>query len=94
MVNHSNEIFIIRFESGRWKPYPIEVPLSGRGEIVRADEKMSIAAMGGAIRLFWMEGQDGMMLTIDTSEAEQEYIPQSKKITTPFQGSHAVNGAA
>lgn len=84
MVNHSNKVFILRFEYGRWNSYQIKVPMDGRGEIVRADEKMSIAAMDGAVRLFWMDGQDGMMLTIDTSEAQQGYTPQSKKITTPF----------
>ena len=85
MVNHSNEVFILRFEHGRWKPYPIKTQMeSGRGEIVRADEKMSIAAMDGAIRFFWMHGQDGGMLTIDTSEAEQKHQSPLKKITTPF----------
>ena len=85
MVNHSNKVFILRFEYGRWKSYQIKVQMeSGRGEIVRADEKMSIAAMDGAIRLFWMHGQDGAMLTIDIREAEQGYKFQPKKITTPF----------
>ncbi len=85
MVNHSNKVFILRFESGYWRSSQINVKMeSGRGEIVRADEKMSIAAMDGIVRLFWMHGQDGQMLDIDTSEAEQGHQSKPKKITTPF----------
>ncbi|KAL9032987.1 MAG: hypothetical protein Q9214_007724 [Letrouitia sp. 1 TL-2023] len=92
MVNHSNKLFILRFEYDRWKSYPIKVQMeSGRGEIVGADEKMSITAMDDAIRLFWIHGQDGRMLTIDTSGAEQFRL---KKISTPFLRPHAVNEAA
>ena len=84
MVNHSNEVFILRFESGHWKSSLINERMrSSRGEIVKADEKMSIAAMDGAIRLFWMHGQDGQMLHIDTSGAKHEYQFEPK-ITTPF----------
>ena len=85
MVNHSNKIFILRYENSHWKPYPVQIRLeSRRGEINKVDEKMSIAAMDGAIRLFWMHGQDGEMLTIDTRQAEQGYPFQLRKITTPF----------
>ena len=85
MVNHSNNIFILRFESGNWKTSPFRVHMdSGRGEIVGVDEKMSIAAMDGAVRLFWMQGQEGRMLSFDISEAEQGHQYQPKSITTPF----------
>ena len=85
MVNHSNKVFILRFESGYWRSSQINVQMeSGRGEIVSAHEKMSIAAMDGTIRLFWMHGQDGQMLNIDTSGAEQGHQFKPKKITTPF----------
>ena len=86
MVNHSNKVFILRFENGRWKSYPVRVQLEpGHGEIVRADEKMSIAAMdGGTVRLFWIHGRDGGMLTIDTNEIDEGHVFQSTRITTPF----------
>ena len=86
MVNHSNKVFILRFENGRWKSHPVKVQLEhGHGEIVRADEKMSIAAMdGGAVRLFWIHGRDGGMLTIDTNKIDEGHLFQSTKITTPF----------
>ena len=86
MVNHSNKVFVLRFENGRWKPYPIRVQLeNGHGEIVRADEKMSIAAMdGGTVRLFWIHEQDGGMLTIDTNEIDKGHLFQFERVTTPF----------
>ncbi len=84
MVNHSNKVFILRFEFGHWKSSPINVQMeSGRGEIVRADERMSIAAMDGTVRLFWMHGQDGQMLDID-SEPKKERQFRPKRIPTPF----------
>ena len=85
MVNHSNKVFILRSEFGYWRSSQINVHMeSGRGEIVRADEMMSIAAMDGTIRLFWMHGQDGQILNIDTSKAGQGHQYEPKKITTPF----------
>ena len=85
MVNHSNEVFSLKFENSRWKPTRIKVRLEdGHGEIIRADEKMSIAAMGGgAVRLFWIHGQDGGMLTIDTNNIDKVYQFQAKRITIP-----------
>ena len=86
MVNHSNKVFILRFENGRWKSYPVSIQLeNGHGEIVRADEKMSIAAMdGGMVRLFWIHGGDGGMLTIDTNKIHNGHIFRSTRITTPL----------
>ena len=86
MVNHSNKVFILRLKNGHWKPYPIKVQLEkDHGEIVRADEKMSIAAMdGGRVRLFWIHGQDGGMLTIDTNTIDEGNTYQSKSIKLPF----------
>ena len=86
MVNHSNKVFILRFENGRWKSHPVRVQLEqGHGEIVRADEKMSIAAMdGGIVRLFWIHGRDGGMLNIDTNEIDEGHLFLSTKITMPF----------
>ena len=84
MVNHSNKVFVLRFKFGYWKSSLINVQMeSGRGEIVSADERMSIAAMDGTIRLFWIHGQDGQMLDID-SEAEKGRQFRPKRITTPF----------
>ena len=85
MVNHSNEVFILTLESA-WKARAIKVHKeSDRGRIYRADDRMSIAAMGGAIRIFWMQKQDGKMLTIDGLEDWQKPRIQSTKIDqNPF----------
>ena len=85
MVNHSNEVFILRFKNGRWKSHPVKVQLEhGHGEIVRADEKMSIAAMdGGTVRLFWIHKRDGGMLTIDTNRIDEGHVPRATRITMP-----------
>ena len=86
MVNHSNKVFILRSENDRWRSYAVKVQLEhGHGEIVRPDEKMSIAAMdGGTVRLFWIHGGDGGMLTIDTNKVDEGHIFRSTRITTPF----------
>ena len=86
MVNHSNEVFILKFENSGWNSTRIKVRLENdHGEIVRVEEKMSIAAMdGGIVRLFWIHGQDGGMLTIDTNKISQVHPVQSQSITTPF----------
>ena len=74
MVNDSNKVFILRYENSRWKPHPVNVKLdSVRKEVNRADEKMSIAAMDGQIRLFWMQGQEGRLLTIDPSKVDHGF---------------------
>ena len=80
MVNDSNKVFILRYENGRWKPHPVNVKLdSVRKEVNRSDEKMSIAAMDGQIRLFWMQGQEGRLLTIDPSRIDDgfQFEPES-----------------
>ena len=71
MVNDSNKVFILRYENSRWKPHPVNVRLdSVRKDVNRADEKMSIAAMDSQIRLFWMQGQEARLLTIDPSKVD------------------------
>ena len=74
MVNDSNKVFILRYENSRWKPHPVNVKLdSVRKQVNRADEKMSIAAMDGQIRLFWMQGLEGRLLTIDPRKADHGF---------------------
>ena len=74
MVNDSNKVFILRYENSRWKPHPVNVKFdSVRKEVNRSDEKMSIAAMDGQIRLFWMQGQEGRLLTIDPNRVDDGF---------------------
>ena len=86
MVNHSNKIFALKFEHNRWRSQPINVQIDkDRGEIVSADEKISMAAMDcGSIRLFWMHGQEGRMLTIKTNEDHEDRHVYQTNIMTPF----------
>ena len=71
MVNDRNRVFILRYKGGRWNPCQVNVKLdSARKEVARIDEKMSIAAMDGQVRLFWIQEQEGRLLTIDLDGVE------------------------
>ena len=46
---------------------------------------MRIAAMdGGIVKLFWIRGQDGGMLAIDTNKIDKPRLFRKERILAPF----------
>ena len=83
LVNDSNNVFIMRYYNSRWKPEQVKVKLDkGRKGVNRFDEKMSIAATDdGIIRMFWMQGEEGRLLSVDTGQGGPF---KAEKTPTPF----------
>ena len=83
LVNDSNNVFIIRYYGNRWRPESVKVKLDmGRKGVNRFDEKMSIAATDdGTIRMFWIQGEEGRLLSVDTRQGGP-FEPE--KTRTPF----------
>jgi hypothetical protein len=86
LVNDSNNVFILQYSylESRWISQSVPVKLrQGRKGINKFDEKMSIAATNdGTIRTFWMQGQEGRLLSIESGQGgpfEPEMI-----LATPF----------
>lgn len=83
LVNDKNKLFILRPEDSRWMFELIRCKLDEcRLEVKKIDEKLSMAANEtGTIRMFWMEGTEGRLLSIDLKESSSS---KAEKIPTPF----------
>jgi hypothetical protein len=86
LVNDNNNLFILQYSyhESRWMPQSVPVKLGkGRKGVNKFDEKMSISATNdGTIRIFWMQGEEGRLLSIASGREgpfEPETIP-----ATPF----------
>jgi hypothetical protein len=60
----------MRYRDNRWRPESVKVELDKRRKGVnKFDDKMSIAATDdGTIRTFWIQGEEGRLLSIDTGQ--------------------------
>ena len=83
LVSDENKLFVMRYQDNRWKSESKKVNLGkGRKDISRFSEKMSIAASeNGIIRAFWMQGEEGRLLSIDQHGGVS---PEAEKISMPF----------
>ena len=83
LVNDKNKLFILRPEDSRWMFESIRCKLDeSRLEVKKIDEKLSMAANGtGTLRMFWMEGTEGRLLSVDLAKSDSS---KAEKIPTPF----------
>ena len=77
----------MRYEQGTCKVKSVEsinIKLDrGRKKVKMSDEKMSIATTDeGIIRMFWMQGKEGRLLSIDLSQKG----PFKPEMVIPFEG--------
>lgn len=83
LVNDQNKLFIFRPKDGRWIFESIRCKLDeSRLEVKKIDEKLSMAANeSGTLRMFWMEGTEGRLLSFDITKSSSS---KAEKIPTPF----------
>ncbi|KAL8829027.1 MAG: hypothetical protein Q9191_002249 [Dirinaria sp. TL-2023a] len=83
LVNDKNKVFMLKSEDSRWMFKPIRCKLDeSRLEVKKIDDKLSMAgAESGTLRMFWMKGTEGRLLSIDITEASSSKV---ETIPTPF----------
>ena len=84
LVNDNNKLFILRPNGSRWVCELVYCKLgeTRRLEVGNIDEKLSMAATdNGTLRMFWMEGTEGRLLSIDITDSNSS---EAEKILTPF----------
>ncbi|KAG8528726.1 uncharacterized protein KY384_006413 [Bacidia gigantensis] len=71
LVNDGNKVFVLRYQDKNWKSEPTKVKLDrARKDVGKYEDKMSIGATEtGIIRTFWMQGDEGRMLSVHQNEA-------------------------
>lgn len=83
LVNDKNKLFLLRPIDGRWMFESVNCTLDEtRLDIKKIDERVSMAANEtGTLRIFWMQGTEGRLLSIDITRSNSS---KAEKILTPF----------